>query len=105
MRTRAAAFQRRAGDCEWSAGRLLQPVEADDRAGQQHQRIEPLRGTLIADAQPPEAAQPGPGALDHPAVTTKPLGGLNHAPGDPRADATSAQIGAAAAMIVGLISV
>jgi hypothetical protein len=48
-------------------------LEADDRAGQHRQGVEAFRGALIADPQPPEAAKPGPGALDRPAVAAKPL--------------------------------
>ena len=55
-----------------SITRLLQRVKADDRAGQQHQRVEPLRGALVADPEPPEAAQPRSGALDRPPVAAKP---------------------------------
>jgi hypothetical protein len=44
----------------------------------------------MADAAPPEAIQPGPGTLDHPAVAAKSWGGVDHAPGDPWSDATLA---------------
>jgi hypothetical protein len=40
---------------------LSEGVEADHRAGQHRQRVEPFRVSLVADPQPPEAAQPGPG--------------------------------------------
>jgi hypothetical protein len=80
-------------------------VEADDRAGQHGQRVEAFRAALVADPQPPEAAQPGPGALDPPAVAAKPGRGLDHAAGDPRLDATPAQLGAAAAMVIRLVGV
>jgi hypothetical protein len=83
----------------------LEGVEAEDRAGQQDQGIEPLGVSLIADPQPPEATQPGPGPFDGPAVTAQPLRRLDHAPGDPGADATSAEVAAAAAMVVGLVGV
>jgi hypothetical protein len=39
---------------------LSEGVEADDRAGQHGQRVEAFRAALVADAQPPEAAKPGP---------------------------------------------
>jgi hypothetical protein len=39
---------------------LSERVEADDRAGQHGQRVEAFRAALVADAQPPEAAKPGP---------------------------------------------
>jgi hypothetical protein len=51
----------------------LEGVKAEDRAGQQDQGIEPLGVSLIADPQPPEATQPGPGPFDGPAVTAQPL--------------------------------
>jgi hypothetical protein len=60
---------------------------------------------LGADAEPPPATQPGPGPLDPPAVTAQPGCGLDPAAGDPRADAAPTQVGAAAAVIVGLVGV
>jgi hypothetical protein len=59
---------------ERSPGWSLEGVEADHRAGQHRQRIEALGVPLVADPQPPEATQPGPGSLDGPAVATQPLG-------------------------------
>jgi hypothetical protein len=77
---------------------LLEGVEADDRAGQHGQRVEPFGISLVADWQPSEAAKPGPAVFDRPAVAAQPLRRLDHAPGDSRADATPAQVGPAAAM-------
>jgi hypothetical protein len=51
----------------------LEGVEADHCAGQHRQGIEAFRGALVADPQPPEAAQPSAGPLDRPAVAAKPL--------------------------------
>src|SRR4029450_7110541 len=80
--------------------RPLERVEADHRAGQHGQGVEALRTSLAADAEPPEATQPGTGPLDGPAVTAKPLRRLDHAAGDPRADTALAQVTSAAAMVV-----
>jgi hypothetical protein len=83
----------------------LQRVEADDRAGQQHQGIEPLGVSLITDPQPPPSTKPRPGALNGPAVPAKPVRRLDHAAGDPRADAPPTQIRPAAAMVISLVAV
>jgi hypothetical protein len=48
---------------------------------------------------------PRAGALDRPAVAAQPLRGLDAAPCDPWANTTPVQVGATAAMIVGLVSV
>jgi uncharacterized protein involved in exopolysaccharide biosynthesis len=61
----------------------LEGVEADHRAGQHRQGVEPFGGTLVADPQPPPPAQPRPGALDRPPVAAKPRRGVHDAAGDP----------------------
>jgi hypothetical protein len=66
--------------------------------------VEPLGVSLVADPQPPKATKPGPGPLDSPAVATQSLRGLDHAAGNAGSDATPAQVGVAAPMIVGLVS-
>jgi len=53
------------GTSLWSP---LERVEADDRAGQQHQGIEALGVSLVSDPQPPPSTEPRAGALDRPAV-------------------------------------
>jgi hypothetical protein len=54
-------IDRAIGSVEGSWPRWLsEGVEADDRAGQHGQRVEAFRAALVADAQPPEAAKPGP---------------------------------------------
>src|SRR6266511_3648999 len=75
---------------EWSPWRLLEGVEADDRAGQHRQGVEAFGVTFVADAEPPPATKPCSGALDGPAVATEGRRGLDHAAGDSRADPSPA---------------
>jgi Domain of unknown function (DUF4253) len=50
----------------------LQPVEAHQRAGQQHERQPPLRVAVPADRQAPVARQPRLRPLDPPALPPQP---------------------------------
>jgi len=60
---------------------------------------------LVADGEPAEAAHPGEGALDDPAVPAEPLAALDAAPGDARLDPAAVTSTAAAAVVGGLIGV
>jgi hypothetical protein len=107
-RSRARQRRRSSGTASVADGSPwwpLQGVAADHRAGQHRRGIEAFGGGLVPDPQPPPSAEPGPGPLDPPAVAAKPLGGPDRAAGGPRADATPAQVGTAAAMVVGLVGV
>ncbi len=64
---------------------------ADQGAGQVQQALEQVRPALVADAQPAKAEQPRERPLDHPAVPTQPLGGVDPPASDPRGDAAGAQ--------------
>jgi hypothetical protein len=65
---------------------------------------EPPGVPVIADAQPPTSRQPGDRPFRLPAVAAQPLGGLDPTAGDADLDPTARQVGAAAAMVVGLMS-
>jgi hypothetical protein len=58
---------------------------------------------VVADEQPLELVQPGEGALDDPAVAAKAGAVLGLAARDLRSDATSAELAAAAAVVVGTV--
>lgn len=60
---------------------------------------------LVADAQPPVLVQPGDRALDDPALRPEAGSVFTLRPGDPRLDATAAQLAAAFARMVGAIAV
>jgi hypothetical protein len=64
-------------------------LEAKQAGGQVEEPLAQGSPSLVADAEATTAEQPGERALDHPAVSTEPLGGLDAAPCDPRRDAPS----------------
>ena len=64
-----------------------------------------LAAALVPDGEAAEAAEPGQGALDHPAVTAQALARLDPGPGDPRRDAPHSQCPAVGARAVGLVGV
>ena len=62
-----------------------------------------VRVALVAHVQPPEAAEPGLGALHDPAVAPQPLARLDAFAGDPTADPASPQILPTMRRCVGLV--
>jgi hypothetical protein len=82
----------------------LDPIEADDRTGQHHEREPPPRVAVPSHLQAPPTAQPGQGPLDLPAVPLQPRRGLDPTPGDPRPDPTAPQIDTVGRAVVGLVS-
>ncbi len=60
---------------------------------------------LVADGKAAKLGEPGQGALDFPTVSAETLAAVDAAPGDARSDAAGAALSAAAAMVVGLVSV
>jgi len=58
---------------------------------------------LEASPQLAECSQPGVRALDHPAMTPKPIIALDAAPGNTRPDAQLAQVGAATGKVIALV--
>jgi hypothetical protein len=80
-------------------------VEAQPRAGQHGKRKEPLRVPVVAHPQPPAPRQPRDRALRLPPVTPQPARRLDATAGDAHLDPPAGQVGAAAAMIVGLVGV
>src|SRR6266511_6291080 len=67
-------------------------VERQPAAGQHAERPEPLRGALVADAQPPAAKQPRDRSLCFPAVAAQPVGRLDALAGDADLDAPAGQV-------------
>lgn len=67
--------------------------------------FEDVGAALVADGQPPEAAEPSQGALDHPAMPSQALAALDAAPGDPVGDVSPAQGTMTARQIVSFIGV
>jgi hypothetical protein len=90
--------------CAAPFGRL-EPVEADQRTGQQHEREPPLRIPVPPQPKPPPAAQPRQRPLDLPTVAPKPSRGLDPTPRDPRGDPTPPQVRPVGAAVVALVSV
>lgn len=70
---------------------LLEEVEADERATELEEGIVDVIPALVADDEAPHLVQPGDGALDDPAVTAQPLGGVHLRAGDAALDAPLAQ--------------
>ncbi len=60
---------------------------------------------LVANGKTAELSEPGQSALDFPATSAETFAAVDAAPGDARRDAASAALPAAAAMVVGLVSV
>jgi hypothetical protein len=83
----------------------VEPVEANDRTGQQHERKPPSHVAVPPHLQAPEAAQPRQRPLDPPAVATKPRRRLHPAPGDSRSDPTTPQVRTVRAAVVCLVGV
>jgi hypothetical protein len=53
--------------------------------------LKDVGASLVADRQPSEAAEPGQGSFDHPAMPSQALAALDAAPGNTRLDRTPAQ--------------
>jgi hypothetical protein len=62
--------------------------------------LEDVDASLVADGQPAEAAEPGQGAFDDPAIPSQTLAALNAAPGDAIADPSLAQGTPAARQVI-----
>ena len=58
---------------------------------------------LVADGQPPVLAEPGQGALHHPAMATQPLAGVDAFAGDAHPDVALGKRAATARDVVGLV--
>jgi len=78
-------------------------VEADQRTAQGQERLMDVCPPLIADRQPPVPMEPGQGPLDHPAVATQLLAGLDPLARDPDLDPAAVQEAAAAGDVIGLV--
>lgn len=78
-------------------------ANADDAASQRKQRDMNVDAALEASPQLAECSQPGVRALDHPAMTPKPIIALDAAPGNTRPDAQLAQVGAATGKVIALV--
>ena len=78
------------------------PTEADDGTGEGGEGEVDVGAALVADRQMPEPGEPGEGALDHPAMSSKARAALDPATGDARGDAAGAALTTAAAVVVGL---
>jgi hypothetical protein len=68
-------------------------------------RTDAVGVTVVADLEPAVGQQPGDRAFGLPAVPPQSVAALDPAPGDPAADPAPAQVGAAAGMVIGLVSV
>jgi hypothetical protein len=55
------------------------------------QPLEQISSPLVAHTEATTAEQPGERALDHPAVPTEPLAGVDSSSGNPRSDTPSAE--------------
>jgi len=84
---------------------LRQETEAGQRTGEVEQPLEHVSPPLVADTQAAAAEQSGERALDHPAVPSQPLAGVDSTSRNPRRYGASAQCTAYCRGIVGLISV
>jgi hypothetical protein len=69
------------------------------------ERLQDVEPALVADGQPPEAGEPGQGALDHPAVPTQALAALHPAPRDARDYPPPAAGAAATAVVIAFVGV
>jgi uncharacterized protein (TIGR03083 family) len=85
--------------------RLLQGVEADQRARQLHEPQHDVGAPLVAHLQAPVAHQPRQRPLHHIPVAAQPLAGLDATPGDPRGDPASAQRPPATWVVIALVAV
>jgi hypothetical protein len=83
----------------------IQVAKADESTGQVEQPSEQIGSPLVGHTEATTAEQPGERALDHPAVPTQPLAGVNPPSGNPRSDTPSAESAAEVRRIVGLIRV
>lgn len=64
-----------------------------------------IRPTFITDSEPSEPIYPSMGSLNHPAVSSKPILGLNPPAGNPRLNATFSTSTTTARIVVPLVSV
>jgi hypothetical protein len=83
----------------------LYEAPADESGGERVESFEDVGALLVADCQAAEAAEPGQGALDNPAMASHTLAALDAASGDPIADAALAQVAMAARDIIGFVSI
>src|SRR5687768_14103200 len=67
------------------------------------ENLEDVGASLVADCQPPEAAEPNQRALYHPAMLPQTLGAVDPTPGDPRPDGAPTQRPSAMREIVALV--
>jgi hypothetical protein len=81
----------------------LEPVEADDCTGQQHEREPPPRIPIPAHLQPPPAAQPRQRPFHPPSVPSQPGRRLDPTPRDPRSDPTTPQPGTVGLAVIALV--
>ena len=65
--------------------------------------LEDIGASLIADSQPAEAAEPGQGAFDDPAIPSQALAALDTTPGNPIADPSFGQGITAARLVIGFV--
>src|SRR5947207_10967874 len=83
----------------------MKEIEADEGAAEVEEGLMNVAASLVAHRQPPEASQPGEGALHHPAVAAEPLAGVDAFAGDAAGDPAPSQVAAAARDVVGLVGV
>jgi hypothetical protein len=82
-----------------------EPIEADNRAGHQHECEPPPRVPVPPNLQPPPAAQPRQRPLHPPAVASKPHRRLQPTPGNPRPDPTTPQPSTIGLAVISLVRV
>src|SRR5215212_6532846 len=80
-------------------------MEADEGAAKGQEGLMDIGAALIAHRQPTKAVEPGQRALDHPAVTTQALAGVDALARDADPDVSTAQRRAAARDVVALVGV
>ena len=88
--------------------RLTEPsdlVEADEGAGERGEGPVDVGAAFVADGQAPEADQPGQGPFHDPTVAPEAVGALDAAARDAGRDGAGAALGAASAVVVGLVCV
>src|SRR5512143_4304125 len=76
---------------------------ADQGAGQLEQGEVAVGAVCVAGAEPLESVQPGEATLDHPALAAQPGAVGSPAAGDPRRDATAAELAAVGVVVVAAV--
>lgn len=83
----------------------LDEVPADESTSQVEERQMNICPTFIADSEPSEPIPPSMSSLNHPAMSSKPILGLNPSAGNPRLNTTFSTSATTARIVVPLVSV